>query len=276
MDLLNLVKTKKVLLAAHRGVAGGNIPCNSLQAFQIALNQGADIIELDVERSADGDLFVQHPGMERVHLRMRDSIKHYPTAVVEQMVLSNCDLNRTEWKIVRFEDALRMLKGKCIVNIDKFCENPEAIAKAVRALGMEDQVLIKTAPKPQYLDAVEQYAPDFAYMSMTRNSLDFHEELKKRHIHYVGAEVLFDREDASEASKEYIDMMHGEGRILWSNAIVYNYRDVLSAYHNDDVSLLEDPEKGWGWLADRGYDIIQTDHLLPCRLFLEETNRRTK
>ena len=276
MDLFKQAKAKKVLLAAHRGVSGGNIPCNSLQAFQIALNQGADISELDVERSADGDLFVQHPGMERVHLRMRDSIKHYPTALVEQLVLSNCDLSRTEWKIVRFEDALRLLKGKCIVNIDKFCENPEAIAKAVRILGMEDQVLIKTAPKPQFLDAVEQYAPDFAYMPMTREAFAAHELLKQRNINYVGAEVLFEREDAPEASKEYIDMMHGEGKVLWSNAIVYNYRDVLAAYHNDDVSLIEDPEKGWGWLADRGFDIIQTDHLLPCRLFLEETNRRNK
>lgn len=45
MKLLEVAKEKKILVAAHRGVAGGNIPCNSLQAFQIALNQGADIIE---------------------------------------------------------------------------------------------------------------------------------------------------------------------------------------------------------------------------------------
>ena len=31
MDLLKRVAEKKVLLVAHRGVCGGNIPCNSLQ-----------------------------------------------------------------------------------------------------------------------------------------------------------------------------------------------------------------------------------------------------
>lgn len=58
-------KDGRPLLAAHRGVAGGNIPCNTLVAYEIALRQGADIVELDVARSADGVLFVFHPGMER-------------------------------------------------------------------------------------------------------------------------------------------------------------------------------------------------------------------
>lgn len=35
MNLLQLAKEKKVLLMAHRGVCGANIPCNLLQAFQV-------------------------------------------------------------------------------------------------------------------------------------------------------------------------------------------------------------------------------------------------
>ena len=50
-------------IAAHRGAAGGNIHCNTWVAFEASLAQGADIIELDVSRSADGELFVFHPGM---------------------------------------------------------------------------------------------------------------------------------------------------------------------------------------------------------------------
>ena len=29
--------------------------------------------------------------------------------------------------------------------------------------------------------------------------------------------------------------------------------------HDDDTSVLGHPEQGWGWLMDRGFDIIQTD-----------------
>ncbi len=276
MNLLEMAKEKKVLLVAHRGVCGANIPCNSLQAFQVALNQGADIIELDVDYSADGELFIQHPKMEKVHLRMQDRIRNFPASMVENFRLSNCDLAPTEWNIVRLEDALKLLKGKCIINIDKFWEAPEKISKLVRKLGMEDQILIKTANKPEYLDAVEKYAPDLYYMSVVRDVDTTHEDMKKRNINYVGAEVLFNKEDAPVASKEYIDMMHSEGKIVWVNALVYDYRAVLAAYHNDDISMIEDPEKGWGWLADRGFDLIQTDFLLPCKQFLENTGRRNK
>lgn len=276
MNLLEMVKKKRVLLVAHRGVCGGNIPCNSLQAFQIALNQGADIVELDVDCSKDGELFVQHPKMEKVHLRMQDRIGAFPASVVQEFKLSNWDLAPTEWNIVRLEDALKLMKGKCIINIDKFWENPEKISKLIRRLGMEDQILIKTPNKPEYLDAVEKYAPDLYYMSVVTDTDTTHEQMKARKINYVGAEVLFRDENAAVASKEYIDRMHREGKIVWVNALVYNYKSVLAAYHNDDVSMIEDPEKGWGWLADRGFDLIQTDFLLPCKQFLENTGRRNK
>jgi len=162
MDLLKMAKEKNVLLVAHRGSFGGNIPPNSLQAFQLALNYGADIIELDVDASADGELFIQHPRMEKVHLRMSDRIKAFPASMVEQFRLSNCDLTRTEWCIPRLEEALRMLKGKCIINIDKFWDHPKEISEMIRKLGMEDQILIKCLNKPEYLDAVQTQLDAFA------------------------------------------------------------------------------------------------------------------
>ena len=54
---------EKRLIVAHRGVSGGNIPCNTLAAYEIALKQGADMIEIDVDMTADGKLFIFHPGI---------------------------------------------------------------------------------------------------------------------------------------------------------------------------------------------------------------------
>ena len=44
---------------AHRG-ASGYRPENTLDAFELAIRQGADGIELDVHTSADGELIVIH------------------------------------------------------------------------------------------------------------------------------------------------------------------------------------------------------------------------
>ncbi len=56
---------ERIILCAHRGIFGGNIPCNTIASFDFAIAEGADMIELDVTKSADGELFVFHPGMER-------------------------------------------------------------------------------------------------------------------------------------------------------------------------------------------------------------------
>ena len=53
-------KTKRTTKVwAHRG-ASGYRPENTLEAFELAIRQGADGIELDVHTSADGELIVMH------------------------------------------------------------------------------------------------------------------------------------------------------------------------------------------------------------------------
>src|SRR5689334_8385953 len=47
------------LVIAHRG-ASADAPENTLAAFELAIVQGADFVELDVQASADGALVVFH------------------------------------------------------------------------------------------------------------------------------------------------------------------------------------------------------------------------
>ena len=49
----------KPLIIAHRG-ASGDAPENTLAAFRLAIEQGADLIELDIHQTLDGSLVVLH------------------------------------------------------------------------------------------------------------------------------------------------------------------------------------------------------------------------
>ena len=62
-DLYEKAK-EKIIVVAHRGMFAGNIPCNTLPAYNAALTEGADMIEIDVEMSGEGKLYIFHPGME--------------------------------------------------------------------------------------------------------------------------------------------------------------------------------------------------------------------
>ncbi|GAA2760807.1 hypothetical protein GCM10009872_61680 [Actinopolymorpha rutila] len=62
------------VVIAHRG-ASGDAPENTLAAFSAALDQGADFIETDVRRTADGELVLFH---DADLLRTTDAVQVFP------------------------------------------------------------------------------------------------------------------------------------------------------------------------------------------------------
>jgi glycerophosphoryl diester phosphodiesterase len=260
------------LICAHRGVSGGNIPCNTLAAFSAALAQGADVIELDVTESRDGQLFVFHPGKESAHLKSHKLISAMKADKVKKLRYVNQDNDETQFGVDRLCDILDFLKGKCYINVDKFWTDIPGISAEIRRVGVEKQVIVKTALKDKYLKPLKECAADFMFMPIVRDTDTVTDRLVKEGIRCVGAEILFEKETASVASEAYISSMHEKGMVLFVNAIVYNYKDVLAAGHNDDISVAGAPDDGWGWLLGKGFDIIQTDW---CGMLRAYINRRT-
>ncbi len=261
---------KAPLLAAHRGVSGGNIPCNSEAAFRAAVAQGADIVELDVSLSCSGSLFVFHPGMEPAHLGTKRLLRVRSDRSIAGLRFVNQDNTRTTEGILTLDDALELLKGQCLVNLDKFWSAPEAIADCVRRHGMQEQVLIKTGAAEGDLKKVEAVAPDLPFLAIVREKDDVSERLLGRSLRFCGVEALFKTDDAPVVSDEHIAWLHKNGLCIWGNAIVYNYKDVIAAAHTDDAAVTGDPDSGWGWYWDKGFDIVQTDWLLAAKTYYAE------
>ncbi|MCH5198498.1 MAG: glycerophosphodiester phosphodiesterase family protein [Oscillospiraceae bacterium] len=264
----------KTLICAHRGVSGGNIPCNTLAAFSAALMQGADMIELDVTKSRDGRFFVFHPGKERAHLGKHRVISAMRGDCVKKLRFINIDNDKTQFCVNELCEVLDYLRGKCYINVDKFWTDIPGISKEIRRAGVEKQVVVKTELKDKYLKPLKECAADMMFMPVIDNEDNVTDMLKSTGINCIGAEVLFENENAPVASYEYISSMHKKGMLLFVNAEVFYYKTVLSAGHNDDVSVTDDPEKGWGWLIDRGFDIIQTDWCGALKIFTENRKKQ--
>ncbi|MBO5357392.1 MAG: glycerophosphodiester phosphodiesterase family protein [Clostridia bacterium] len=259
------------LLVAHRGVCGANIPCNSIAAYKIALSQGADVVEIDVSKSKDGRFYVFHPGMEHVFLKSKP-LWELDSSEIEELRLLNQDSVPTSYKVPTLEEVLLLLKDKAYINVDKFWTDVEGIANVIRKCGVEKQVIVKTYVDDKALEAVTKYAPDFMFMPLIWHKDTVTDMLIKNGVNVIGAELLFSSESDDCLSDEYIKKMHGKGLMLWGNSIIYNEKDVISAHHTDDISLYDDPDKGWGWLIDKGFDFIQTDWLLMLKDYI--TNRK--
>lgn len=256
------------LLVAHRGVCGANVPCNSIAAYKIALNQGADVVEIDVSKSKDGKFYVFHPGMEHVFLRSDKRIDQMTSSEVDALFLVNQDSVKTSYKVPTLSEVLALLKDKVYINVDKFWTDVEGIAKEIRKAGVEKQVIVKTYVDEKSLEAVTKYAPDFMFMPLIWAKDTVTDSLLKNGVNVIGAELLFDKEDCECIQDEYIKSMHDKGLMVWMNSIIYDENAVISAHHTDDGSLCGNPDDGWGWLIDKGADFIQTDWLLMLKDYI--------
>ncbi len=261
---------KKLLLVAHRGVAGGNIPCNTIAAYNQALKQGADMIEIDIESSADGELFIFHPNMEPRHLGISKRLPEMTSAEIKELRYLNYDRTPTQFGIETLDDVLEEFRGRCYINFDKFWGNPERIYRAIARHGVIPQAVVKSEPDEKVFSVLENIAPELAYMPIVKHTHPLHFRLLKSNINYIGAEVIFTDESDEVASPEFIERMHRDKKVVWVNSIIYDHKAQLSAGHSDDTAICKSADDGWGWLAKRGFDLIQTDWTRELSLYLME------
>lgn len=271
-SLLKEYLKKGTLIAAHRGIGGGNLPFNTIDGFNAALIQKADIIETDVTNSVDGVPFIFHIGQEINHLNRDINLNKMTAEEIKKVRYVNADNNETFCPPPTLDEALECLKGRCLINLDHIWDGcfKETI-ECVRKHDMIDQVIIKTTPSDEYLELVEKFAPDFMYMAVLNYKDENSDKIFERNINFVGVELVFADDATPLVSPENIECYHKNGLFVWANAILFSSKVPLSGGHSDDVSVVGDFENGWGWLIDRKFDVIQTDWPMLLKEYI--TNR---
>jgi glycerophosphoryl diester phosphodiesterase len=119
---------------AHRG-ASADRPENTLPAFALAIEQGADVIECDVRRTADGALLVLHdPTVDRT------TSGTGPLREMTADAARALDAGAGE-RIPHLAEVLELARGRVRVNVDlKEADIVDEAVAAVREAGMENAV----------------------------------------------------------------------------------------------------------------------------------------
>ena len=140
-------KVRETKVWAHRG-ASGYRPENTMEAFELAILQGADGIELDVHTSADGELIVIHD--ETVD-RVTDGtglVGEKTLKELKELKVSTKAEPKGIYRIPTLLDVLDLMRSTdMMVNIElknSICLYPgmeEKVLKAVREMKMEEQLI---------------------------------------------------------------------------------------------------------------------------------------
>lgn len=259
MNLQDSRKDKKVLVAGHRGNWGGNIPPNTIASYKAALMLGVDIVETDVLRSIDNVFYAYHTGEEKGCFGIDKRLSDMSSSEIDDLEFRNSIFNLSGIGVDRMDDVLSFLKGRCFINIDRaWLGSWSDTLRYLKGFGMEDQIILKSPPEKELLTTLEAEGPEFMYMAIMKNA-DQYDAVKSSRIRLVAVETNYQEEGGEISSDSFIGKLHDDGLLVWANALTLDGKKCLAAGHDDNVSITESPDKGWGYLLDKGYDIIQTD-----------------
>ncbi|GAC1043270.1 glycerophosphodiester phosphodiesterase family protein [Rhizobium sp. No.120] len=264
-----------ILTIAHRGLWSA-APENSLAAIRAAAELGVEFVEIDTQATADGHLVVIHDKTLDRTTSAKGVIGTTSFATIREARLragaGGETAALTEERVPTLEEALEEARGRVFVNIDtKFPRELPQVIAAVRRLGVEDHVIIKSDVEPQsghfpVLDA--DWFGSLPHMPMFRvRPGKFSEDL--RMIEPLKApmiEVKFTDIADLAAGREELERQNIR---LWINTL-----DVSYNLDFNDSRALGDPEGVWGTLVDAGVGAIQTDTNVEFKRWL--ATRRSK
>ncbi|PDW03199.1 glycerophosphodiester phosphodiesterase [Candidatus Viridilinea mediisalina] len=141
------------MIIAHRG-ASGEAPENTMAAFELAQRQGAAMLELDLQRSADGYLVVFHDATTEHWER-----QGRPVATCSLKQLQQLDIGGERVPTLAAVLDFARTSG-ILLNIElKAHGMATACAKLVRQYQLSDRVLISSF-YPQALQELQRTAPE--------------------------------------------------------------------------------------------------------------------
>lgn len=261
------------LVIAHRGTTLGSVPDNTVRAAIAALRSGADVVEVDVIRSTDGEFYLFHNGYEGKHFAGAEDLRTLTAAEID--ALSYCwQGERGTVRPTRLLDLLHALPDAWM-NIDRSWSYWPELLDLLTAAGAARRVLLKSPPEPGALAALAAHPTPFLYYPIVRTPEQFAEVRSVPGLHLVGAEVLAAAPEDPYADPEEVAALAAEFPLVQVNALNLENGARLYLGHDDETALFEGPEAGWGPLVRSGATAIQTDwpHLL--REHLERQGLRT-
>ena len=134
------------LVIAHRG-ASAKAPENSLAAFEQAIEDGTDMVELDVQETADGKVVVFHDSdfmkVAGTELKIWDATS---TRLQNIDIGSHFHTDFADQRVPTLREALQLCRDRTIVNIElKYYGHDQQLARRVvelvSELEMDDQVV---------------------------------------------------------------------------------------------------------------------------------------
>lgn len=243
---------KEVMVVAHWGDWHGTCE-NSLHAIQKAVEKGAKIATLQLQKTKDGQLVCfSDPTVERVTTG-KGAVKDMTLAELRQLTVREYQGPEDLQHIPTLREALDFAKGKILLAIssDAYLAEAQQIAKEAEA----EELLIFTG----------EQAPDAGWMYIPVVDLGQQDALAKIDKALAAKPVAVElhyADDANPLLPEAYAKLKGKARVCLNTQ-----QQGLAGSHVDQRRG-DDPEVVWGTLIRQGATLIVSDQIKPFLRYL--------
>lgn len=308
-EVVDIIKHRKaypdyILVAAHRGY-WADFPENSIQAYQMAIEIGADIIEIDVRLTEDDEMVVFHDvcldRMTTGYGRLREEKWDY----VSSLHLRNDDGTISKSKVLSLSSALDYLKDKAVVAVDikeggsLFFSTMIRVLKMLKSKKMLWQSIVKGRVRLEdlqqiVLDKTGISLKDFLYTPVAHATT---KNLDAYITEYLTCPDIYAMELAYKQSADillpYVERLTERG--IWSGlysfwpetseGVIAEKRPltdtdpIIRRYDfkdRDPNNPLDDGRGDWDWVFRHGADYVITDRSELLIDYLTKCGKRQK
>ena len=249
-----------VHVVSHRG-DWKQFPENSLDAINSIIQMGGDVVEIDVQRTKDGQLILMHDERLDRTTNGKGLIAETTFADIQKLFLKDHNSNVTQHKVPTLKEVLLMSKGRIMLNLDKADRFFEQVVALLQETGTTDIAILKGLQSIEEINnRLGVHLDSIIFMPMVRMDNDDAEQRITSFVNEMAPvvfEVGYQKSDNPLPLKA--KKLVARKSLLW-----YNSLKGRNGNHDDVVSKA-DPDAGYGYLIDKlGARMIQTDE--PARL----------
>lgn len=228
-----------VMIAAHRGVHN-DAPENSAPAFLKGVELGIDIIELDVRHTKDDSLVVMHDRTVDRTTNGKGLVSDLSFEEIRKLHLKFKG-TLTDEKVLTLAEALDLLKGKIMIDLDIKTDRIEDVLKVVERTGAMSSCLF-------FLGEAEHAKMLKAKNPACKTLVRTHSEAEVDHLFFVTKSEAVHIDDDHYTTAVVTKIKNNGGRV-WINAL-----------DDTDKAAAGGNTAAYGDLLKKGANIIQTDY----------------
>lgn len=273
-------KSEYVWVASHRG-DWIYAPENSTTALEHAIFFGSDLIETDVRLTKDGKIIMMHDATVDRTTNGKGNIADLTLAEIKELRLRNNFGGLTDLKVPTLEEYIELAKNKILLYLDKAGydlpghEQGHLVKELLKILrannAIEQSVFVLDWP---YSKAKEIFGEDLEkviYVPVIEDkipNLSSYVDEYIQKLNPVAFQFRMEKLD-SETYKQLPKVLRSG-----SKAFVAATWEKHTANHSDLISIFERPSKGWGWLLEQGFSVLETNYPKDLIYYLKSENRR--